>query len=104
MDSFIRFEDTLLLEYDATRDCYTISYDSGSSFPYELYETVEVLGNEYYIIYLESTDDVPVASKDVWIALDSVLEFVDSYPSQTDLGKESMKQLHAVLDNALKAL
>lgn len=104
MDSFIRYEDTLLLEYNREQDYYWISYDSGTSFPYELYEYVSVDGIEHYIIYLEDKNDIPTESKDVWIALDEVLKFVDNYKSTTEEGKAKMRDLQIILGKVLKEL
>ena len=104
MDSFIRFEDLLLLEYDRKNDSFGISYDSGSSFPYELYENLVVNNQEYYIIYLESQDELPVTSKDIWIALEDALDFVKKYESKTEVGVNKMIELHTLLEQSIPNL
>lgn len=104
MDSFIRYENTLFLEYNSEKDYYWISFDSGSSFPYELYEYVSVDGVEHYIIYLEDKEDVPSSAKDVWIDLDDVLSFVRGYKPLTDEGAMKMKELRVMLEKVLSEL
>ena len=104
MDSFIRYENSLLIEYNREYDYYWISYDSGTSYPYELYEYVSVDGEEYYIIYLEDKSEVPSTKSDVWISLSEVLGFISNYKSSSDVGVDKMTELYALLSSVIDKL
>lgn len=97
-NAFMRYKDELLLEYDQDIDCYTLSYDDGFRFPYEMYEMTDVNNNQYYIIYLDDKNEVPTTSKDLWLELDKVLPYLQNFKSTTTIGREAINQLKKIIE------
>lgn len=100
----MRYQDKVLLEYHEQHDSFKLAFDEGYAFPYEAYDTLEIQGTRYYILYLETHDEYPSVSSDRWIALSEVVSFLQNYSSKTALGQKENQALLQLFKTALTRL
>lgn len=106
MDTFVLYNDTLLLVYNLVDDCYELAFDHGSGFPYEFYEEITDEGVSFYLLYMEDKAMYPTSSYDRWMEYEDVVPFLESYQSKTKTGVQKTRRLieqYNVLKNAINS-
>lgn len=93
MNTFLVYDGKILLEYLEDLDAYTLYTDAGRGFPYEAYSDVVIEGHEFYLVHLDDKHQVPFSESDIWIEIEDIISFIESYNSITSRGELLMSQL-----------
>lgn len=104
METFVRFENTILLSYNKTYDCYELVEDSGRGFPYEFYDELTLDGVDYYALYLDYKERYPSVSTDQWLDIQEVEQFLLNAQSTTEEGSKRNQKLRGIIQQYLKSI